>query len=289
VTVRRGRGRWATLGVALGIVLAHGADGAAQQRPLVTQDPETIGGGRLLIEAGMEYGTDIFLPVSGLTGDLLQVPVVGVSIGLSSIAELQIDGPLYQRMHVSSRVPAPLEFKVRYEDEHTSDVGDIVLATKLKILSERTTRPSFGLRLATKLPNAGNESGLGTDTLDFAGSLLIGKTRGSTRYVGNLGIAILGDPVRGDRQADVLTYGFSLAHAFREGFEAVGEVNGHFQWAWDYPSPGAESKATFRTGLRYTRGAGRVDGAVIIGTTSRDPDIGFTVGYTHVFDAFPPP
>src|SRR5262245_14759568 len=242
----RDRGHWAAvLGLALGIVLAHGAESAAQQRPLVTEDPETIGGGRLLIEAGLEYGTDIFLPVSGLTGDLLQAPVVGASIGLSSIAELQVDAVLYQRMHVSSRVPAPLEFKVRYEGEHTSDVGDIVLATKLKVIREGASRPSFGLRLATKLPNAGNESGLGTDTLDFSGTILVGKTHKSTRYVGNLGVAILGDPVRGDRQADVMAYGFSLAHAFREGLEAVGEVSGHFQWAWDYPSPGAESKATF--------------------------------------------
>ena len=290
MTAARAHGRWAAaLGLTLGIVLAHGATSAAQQRPLTVEDPETIGGGRLLIEAGLDYGTDIFLPVSGLTGDLLQAPVVGASIGLSSIAELQVDAVLYQRMHVSSRVPAPLEFKVRYEGEHTADAGDIVLATKLKVISEGTTRPSFGLRLATKLPNAGNESGLGTDTLDFSATLLLGKTRRSTRYVGNLGIAIIGDPVRGDRQADVLAYGFSLAHAFREGLEAVGEVNGHFQWAWDFPSPGAESKATFRTGLRYTRGSGRVDGALIVGTTSRDPDIGFTVGYTHVFDAFPPP
>jgi hypothetical protein len=275
--------------MALGIVLARGAESAAQQRPLTTEDPETVGGGRLLVEAGVDYGTDIFLPVSGLTGDLLQAPVVGASIGLSSIAELQVDAVLYQRMRVSSRVPAPLEFKVRYEGDRTADVGDIVLATKLKVISERGARPSFGLRLATKLPNAGNESGLGTDTLDFSGTILVGKTHRSTRYVGNLGIAIIGDPVRGDRQADVLDYGFSLAHAFSEGFEAVGEVRGHFQWAWDFPSPGAESKASFRAGLRYTRGAGRVDGALIVGTTSRDPGIGFTVGYTHVFDAFPPP
>lgn len=286
----RARGHWAAvLGMALGIVLARGAVSAAQQRPLTIEDPETVGGGRLLVEAGLDYGTDIFLPVSGLTGDLLQAPVVGASIGLSSIAELQVDAVLYQRMHVSSRVPAPLEFKVRYEGDHTADVGDIVLATKLKVIGERAVRPSFGLRLATKLPNSGNESGLGTDTLDFSATILVGKTHRSNRYVGNLGIAIIGDPVRGDRQADVLAYGFSLAHAFSEGFEAVGEVHGHFQWAWDFPSPGAESKATFRAGLRYTRGSGRVDGALIIGTTSRDPGIGFTVGYTHVFDAFPPP
>ncbi len=87
----------------------------------------------------------------------------------------------------------------------------------------------------------------------------------------------------------MLVYGLSAAHALREGLEVVGEVHGHFQWAWDFPPPGAESKATFRGGVRYTRGAGRVDAGLLVGTTSRDPGFGVTVGYTHVLDAFSPP
>jgi hypothetical protein len=150
-------------------------------------------------------------------------------------------------------------------------------------------RPSIGLRLATKLPNASNETGLGLDTLDFSATVLVGKTRASTRYVGNVGLAILGDPIRGDRQFDVLIYGLSAAHALREGLEVVGEVHGHLQWAWEFPAPGAESKATLRGGVRYTRGAGRVDAGLLVGTTSRDPGFGVTIGYTHVLDAFSPP
>ena len=71
-------------------------------------------------------------------------------------------------------------------------------------------RPSFGVRFATKLPNASNESGLGLDTTDFYASILVGKTVGSVRMVGNVGFGILGDPTRGDRQNDVLTYGISV-------------------------------------------------------------------------------
>ena len=262
---------------------------SAQQRPLVTEDPETIGGGRILIEAGLDVEHDIFLPASGLTGDILKVPTFGVSIGLSSIAELQVDGAFYQRMTIEKREPAPFGFKLRVDGDTTSDVDDFVIATKLKVLGERTRRPSFGLRLATKLPNASNETGLGLDTLDFSATLLVGKTIGSTRVVGNIGAALLGDPLRGDRQFDVMIYGFSAAHAIREGLEVVGEVHGQFQWAWDFPAPGAESKATFRGGVRYTHGAGRVDAGLLVGTTSRDPGIGVTVGYTHVLDAFTPP
>ena len=277
------------LAVAVFLACACARSVSAQQRPLVTEDPETIGGGRILVEAGIDVEHDIFFPASGLTGDLLRAPTLGVSIGLSSIAELQFDGALYQRLAIEKREPAPFGFKLRIDGDSTSDVDDLVIATKLKIVSEHVHRPAIGLRLATKLPNASNETGLGLDTLDFTATVLVGKTRGSTRFVGNGGLAIRGDTLRGDRQFDVMVYGLSVAHAVREGLEVVGEVHGQFQWAWDFPPPGAESKATFRGGVRYTHGAGRVDGALLVGTTSRDPGIGFTVGYTHVLDAFTPP
>ena len=277
------------LPLALLLGLAFASAAAAQQRPLVTEDPETIGGGRILVEAGLDVERSVFFPGSGLTGDLLEVPTLGISIGLSSIAELQFDGGLYRRLHVTDRELAPNSFKLTFPGDETSDVDDVTIATKLKVLSERGRRPSFGLRLATKLPNASNETGLGLDTLDFSATVLVGKTRGSNRYVGNLGLAILGDTVRGDRQSDVLVYGFSLAHALADGLEAVGEVHGQFQWAWEFPRPGAASRATFRGGVRYTRGAGRVDAGLLLGTTAEDPGIGLTVGYTHVFDAFTPP
>jgi hypothetical protein len=276
-----------SLAVVFALLISSSA--AAQQRPLVTEDPETVGGGRVLVEAGLDVERSIFFPGSGLTGNLLEVPTFGVSVGLSSIAELQFDGGFYRRLHVTDRELAPNSYKLTFPGDETSDVDDLVIATKLKVLAERGRRPSFGLRLATKLPNASNETGLGLDTLDFSATILAGKTLGSNRYVANLGLAILGDTVRGDRQSDVLVYGVSMAHAIAEGLEVVGEVHGQAQWAWEFPRPGAASRATFRGGIRYTRGGGRIDAGLLLGTTREDPGIGLTVGYTHVFDAFTPP
>jgi len=91
------------------------------------------------------------------------------------------------------------------------------------------------------------------------------------------------------RQSDVLVYGLSMAHAITEGLEVVGEVHGQAQWAWEFPRPGAASRATFRGGIRYTHGGGRIDAGLLVGTTREDPGLGLTVGYTHVFDAFTPP
>src|SRR5204862_1366513 len=80
----------------------------AQQRPLVTEDPEPIGAGRVLVEGGVDAAHNQEYPVSGLKGNLWRVPTVGISIGLSSIAELQIDGGIYDRLTITERRTAPL-------------------------------------------------------------------------------------------------------------------------------------------------------------------------------------
>lgn len=262
------------------------APAAAQQRPLATEDPETVGAGRILLEGGIEYGRDVLFPASGLTGNLLRAPLIGVSVGLSSIAELQIDGGLFNNLSITERQPAPLSDMLDVDGTSTSDVEDIVIATKVRIVGEGTTRPSFAVRFATKLPNTSNENGIGLDTTDFYVTALAAKTVQSVRVVGNLGLGILGDPTRGDRQNDVLAYGLSFARALTNAAEVVGEVNGRAHVASGTPPPGTESRSALRFGARYTQGLTRLDAGIIVGLTSRDPGIGFMVGATYVFDAF---
>ena len=149
---------------------------SAQQRPLVTEDPETIGAGRVLAEAGFDYGHDVSYPASGLEGNLLRVPLVGVSVGLSSIAEVQIDGGFYNRLSITERNDAPLSDMVTATGDTTSSVEDWSIGMKVRLAPETASRPAFGFRFATKLPNASNESGLGLDTTDFFASFLGAKT-----------------------------------------------------------------------------------------------------------------
>jgi hypothetical protein len=261
----------------------------AQQRPLVTEDPETIGSGLVLIAGGIDSARDILFPASGLQGNLLRAPTLGVSFGLSSIAELQLDGGLYNRLAVKSRRAAPLANMLTFTGDTTHDVEDIVVATKVRVVAETPQHPAVGLRFATKLPNAGNESGLGLDTTDFYFQGLVGKTVQSIRIVGNVGLGILGDPTRGDRQNDVLAYGISLARAVRQGVEVVGELNGRANTRSGEAPPGTESRGTMRFGGRITRHTVRLDGALLLGLTSRDPGFGFTVGATWVFRGFTVP
>jgi hypothetical protein len=270
----------------VGGVMMMGASAAAQQRSLVTEDPETIGSGLVLLEGGVDEQREVSYPASGLKGNLLRLPTIGVSFGLSSIAELQIDGGLYNRLTITSRQDAPLSNQLDFTGDQTHAVEDIVVATKIRLLSETPGRPAFGVRFATRLPNASNESGLGLDTTDFFVSGLFGKTVQSIRFVCNVGLGILADPVRGDRQNDVLTYGMSVARAVRQGLEVVGEINGRLDTRGGDPPVGTESRGAMRIGGRFTRSTVRVDGGLIVGMTSRDPSVGLTAGLTWVFKGF---
>jgi hypothetical protein len=259
----------------------------AQQRPLVTEDPETIGAGRVLIEGGIDYAWDVEFPASGFEGNLLRIPLLGVSVGVSSIAEIQIDGGLHNHLNITKRDPsAPLYNLVTETGETAGDVEDIVIGTKVRLVPEGGRRPGFGFRFATRLPNANNETAIGTDTYDFYATILTAKTVRSVRVVGNIGLGILGDPVDGNRQNDVTLYGLSFARALTSRAEVVGEINGWINTRSGVPPIGTDSKGIVRLGARYTVGSWRADGAILFGVTERDPGFGIAAGATYVFNAF---
>lgn len=266
------------------MVLAAAATASAQQRPLVTEDPETIGAGRVLVEAGIDYQRNVEYPVSGLEGHLRRFPLIGISVGIGDIGEVQIDGGLYNHLTIVERFPAPLSHMLTVTGDSTSSIEDLVIGTKVRLISEGERRPAFALRSATRLPNASNESGLGLDTMDFYSSLLVAKTVQSVRVVGNIGLGILGDPTRGDRQNDVITYGLSFARAVTNSAELVGEINGRKDTREGDPPPGTESRGMVRFGARYTIGGWRGDVALLFGISPQDPPVGVAAGFTWVFN-----
>jgi hypothetical protein len=273
--------------LAIPFFLICGTPAVAQQRPLVTEDPVPIGDGRVLVEAGFDYEHQLQIPLYGLTGNLVHLPAIGVNLGLGSRAELQIDAG-YRWLRVTDRIDAPLSPILDIPGDSTHSEDDVVIATKIRFVTEREHRPAFAIRLATKLPNTPNQTGLGTDQTDFSFSLLVGKSLGSTRIVGNLGMAITGDPTQTAVQHDPMLYGVSIAHAISTRTSIVGEIEG--QWlSYTIPSPGAENRSAARAGFRYAWQSARLDAAVVTGLTDRSPEIGFTTGVTWVFNAFGTP
>lgn len=272
--------------VACWMVAVSSRAAVAQSRPLATEDPETVGSGQVLVEAGFDYAQDMFYPASGLKGNLKRIGTFGLSFGVSSIAEIQLDGGLRDSLAITSRMPAPLSGMLDVPGDHTGDFPDATIGAKIRFASETETRPSMAVRFWTRLPNEGNESGLGLDTTDFNFNIAVGKTVQSIRVVGNFGFGILGDPVRGDVQNDVFNYGVSVARAVRTGVEMVGEMNGRLNSRSGTAPIGTESRSMMRLGSRFTRGPVRLDGALLIGVTKRDPTWGFTAGLTWVVKAF---
>jgi len=257
----------------------------AQQRPLQTEDPETIGSGRILIEAGVDYNRDVNYPVSGLRGNLFTVPALGVSLGVSSIAEIQMHIGGYQQLKITDQVStAPLAGLLLLDGDTTDDLEDMHVGAKVRLVSETASRPSLATRFSTRLPNAGNESGLGKDVQDFETSILLAKTVRSVRVVGNVGLLMLGNPTRLAAQDDLLFYNLSVARAVSAAAEVVGEFAGRANFA-NTTTPGAEDRGLLRFGARYTHAGVRLDGGILLGLTPRDPEIGFTAGFTWVFQA----
>ena len=267
-------------------LLAWAAPAAAQQRPLDTQDPETIGAGRVLIEAGISGAHGVMYPLSGLEGNLWQLPVLSVDVGISSIADVQITGGPYNYMSITSRQPAPLAGLVTATGDSTHAVEDITIGAKIRLAGETAQRPSFGFRFATRLPNAKHASGIGQDTTDFGASLLVGKTVQSIRVVGNIGYVIMSEPLDAAKQNDVVTYGLSFARALTDRSEMVGEINGRASTRDGVAPLGTESRGLLKFGGRFTQGPVRLDAGIFVGLHSVDPNIGITAGVTYVFNGF---
>jgi hypothetical protein len=212
--------------------------------------------------------------------------VIGLDVGLSPIADLQITGGPYDRLSITDRRAAPLESLVPATGDTTHDVDDLSIGTKIRLVPETAGRPGIGFRFSVRLPNAKHKSGMGQDTTDFSASLLAGKTMAALRVAANLGFTIMSEPLNPAKQNDVITYGVSLAQQIGHGAALVGEVNGRWSTRNGIAPIGTESRGIATAGGRYTIGSSRLDAAAFVGLTPIDPTIGVKVGWTYVFTAF---
>jgi hypothetical protein len=184
-------------------------------RPLITEEVDTLPPGDIELELGFEYLDDPQIPFSGqeISREFIKLPALGLNIGLGEIVEVQAD------------------FEAIYLDQPGIDKeyahGDLRLWTKIKAAGEGDLWPALGMRFGTKLPNAGDEDGRGTDETDFFISMLLSKHFGNIYTHLNLGLGILGDPNQRNSQDDVMTYGLGIEIPLEAmSLRLVAEVNG---------------------------------------------------------------
>jgi hypothetical protein len=109
---------------------------AAQQRPLITEDVDIIPPGTIRVQAGLDFLQDAKFPVSGLTGDLTRVGVIGISIGVSPNVEFQIEGVAQDFLSINSRRPGAINLSLAPGANSTNDVGDFTLGPRSSCRNE---------------------------------------------------------------------------------------------------------------------------------------------------------
>ena len=251
-----------------------------QERPLQTDDAELLEVGQIQLGFGVEFLQGRHFPLSGLEGDLTRLGVGHVHIGVGKYAEFQLSGVIQDFLAVTNRRDPiiPPDFA----GNATSDAGDLVLATKIRLVREANKGPGFAFKFAVKLPNAGNESGLGTDTTDFYARLLVSKHIRNVHVFGSLGIAILGSPVEATVQSDQWTYGLGTIIPLHPKINFLGEIHGR-----EGPNPpDLPSRSEVRIGLQIRAAGLRWDLAGTAGLRQYDHDSGLVLGVSYEFQGF---
>jgi hypothetical protein len=269
--------------IALAVALAGGAfciaPLSAQPWPFRTEEPALVAPGAVAARIGVEIGGGRGYPASGLSGTAVRLPAA-LRFGFGR-AELSVEGG-YEFLSIDDFAPAPLDSMLDVSGDGTHDVIDPVIGMKVRIADESPAFPAWSFRVATRLPAAGNGSGLGLDTTDFWLWLLAGKSIGPARVAANLGAGVLGIPTRGDRQNDVWGYGLSVVAPLGVGWEAGAEVQGSLDLRGDTPI-GTEERGEARVGIRRSAGRFALDAALIVGLEDPDPDLGVELGLATTF------
>ena len=269
---------------ALVLLLLCVGSASAQQRPLLTEDVDIIPPGTLRIEVGIDFMQNAKFPLSGLTGDLTRVGVIGINVGLSPNVEFQIDGVAQNVLSVNSiTVPSPIPLNLAGTTS-TNDTGDFTLSTKIKLRNETRHGPSLGFRFGVQLPNSSQGRGIGLNQTNAYGLVLIGKKFGRDGRVnmfGNLGLGILTAPLELFQQNDVLLYGLASIIRLNKHISFAGEINGRASTRGGGAPLGTESQSEARLGMQIKASGLRFDFAGIAGLTDFSPRSGVTFGVTY--------
>jgi hypothetical protein len=272
-------------GCALVLVLLCVWSASAQQRPLLTEDVDIIPPGTLRIEAGIDFVQNAKFPLSGLTGDLTRVGVIGINVGLSPNVEFQINGVVQNILSVNSiTIPPPIPLELASGVTSTNDTGDFTLSTKIKLRNETRYGPSLGFRFGVTLPNSNEARGVGPNQINAYGTILIGKKfghQGRVNTFGNLGLGILTAPVDRFTQNDVLLYGIAGIIRLNQHINFAGEISGRANTRSGGAPLGTEPLSEARIGMQIKASGLRFDFAGIAGLTDFSPRSGVTFGVTY--------
>jgi len=237
------------------------ASGAGATPPLWTEDPLPLPEG----QAAVRLGGDFALVSSG--ENRFRLPSLYWETGLGGLADGIV---LFNLGEVT-------------EDGKAKgyDVEKLVLAGKILLHRRHDGWPQAAVGFGVKIPSEDTTKGLGSDTTDFYGRLLLGENIGRARVLVNLGLGLLEKTSELHGQDDVLEYGIALEEPVSERTALLLEWNGH---TYSTRQP-AQSFAL--VGIRLMNGHGcGWDLAGIWGLRPDAEHFRITLGYTFTAELF---
>jgi hypothetical protein len=263
---------------------------SAQQRPLLTEDVDTIPPGTIRFGAGVDFIQNAKFPLSGLKGDLTRVGVINLTIGLNTNVEFQIEGTLQNFLAINSaQNPSPIPLSIPVGSNSANDTGDFIISTKIKIRNETKNFPALGFKFGFQMPNTDQARGIGTNQVNAFGKLIVQKKFGKVyadkqhfaNVFANIGLGIMPAPLQTFAQNDVFLYGVGGIIRVNKRFNFAGEVNGRANTRSGAAPLGTESISELRLGAQIKASGLRFDTAAIIGLTKFSPRSGITFGVTY--------
>jgi|SRR5579871_85243 hypothetical protein len=269
------------------ITFFSAASGFAQDRPLRTTDVETVPAGVVRTEVGFDFLQDVGFPLSGLRGDETSLGVLNLRMGISKIAEIELEGAVQNFLDVKSQGASFVPNLQLTGVNSTHDTGDFALSTKVRFRAPSGKKPGIALRFGFIMPNSNQARGIGTNTTNVFALVALEEQIQKLKLMGDLGIEILQAPNALFSQNDVLMYGGGFSYPVHKRVNIVGEVNGLYSdRTINTALIGTQSTGQARFGLQIFAGGFTWDLAGVRGLNKYDPRSGFTFGVTKEFHLF---
>ena len=115
---------------------------------------------------------------------------MGLNFSLGKMAEVQTEWTAYNFLSVTQASSAPIVPELSSNGKATSDFGDLRLSTKILMIPESAQTPSFGVFTSVELPNASTNKGLGLNSTQYRGGILLGKHWGQLPSISGFFVAL---------------------------------------------------------------------------------------------------
>jgi hypothetical protein len=194
-----------TFTVCLLFITAGAFSFAVDLNPLDTERAATIGEGNLRL--------DVMGTVESIDDDIYRyhIPGARITYGISDITDLILS---YGGLIIVE------------SDTLDTEWGSGDLTVGLKVSPWKNSWGTLGFLIATKLPNASDDTGLGTDVQDFYFMGLYSLSQKHLTLNLNAGLAAIGDNTRTGNHHYLFAYGVGLEFPIGADFALVADVTG---------------------------------------------------------------